>query len=45
MKIIICDDDSEIIQQITGFLDTITKQRKIYFDISSYNFGDDVIQH
>lgn len=45
MKIIICDDDSEIIQQITGFLDTITKQRKIYFDISSYNCGDDVIQN
>lgn len=44
MKIIICDDDFEIIRQITDFLEIISKQRKLYFDITSYNCGDNVIQ-
>lgn len=42
MKIIICDDDANIIKQITGFLDLITKQKKLKFEITSYICGDDV---
>ncbi|MCH5296707.1 MAG: response regulator transcription factor [Ruminococcus sp.] len=42
MKIIICDDDSNIIKQITNFLDAVTKQRNLFFDITSYTCGDDV---
>lgn len=44
MKIIICDDDVNIIKQISFFLDTITKKRKLNFEISSYTCSNNVKQ-
>lgn len=45
MKIIICDDDVNIIKQISSFLNDLTKLRKLKFEISSYTCGDDVKQN
>ncbi len=43
MKTLICDDDKTIINKILGLLNAITKQRKLEFDVKSYNCGEDVI--
>lgn len=43
MKILICDDDKKIIDKISNLLHTISQQRKLLFEINSYNTGDDVL--
>lgn len=43
MKILICDDDLKIIKTIEQLLNKITKQRKLSFEITSYNYGEQVV--
>ena len=43
MKIIICDDDQDIISKIIKLLNTITEKRKLAFDITSYSCGEEAI--
>lgn len=43
MKIIICDNDVNIIHQISDYLNSITDLRKISFDITTFSRGEDVI--
>jgi two-component system LytT family response regulator len=42
MKILICDDEQSSIDIIIKLLKNISKQRKLLFDIKSYNSGDEV---
>ena len=42
MNILICDDDKNIILQISKWLNAFSKDRKIIFNISSFECGDDV---
>lgn len=43
MKILICDDDSKIINKINSLLNKVTKQRKLHFEIKTYNCGESVL--
>jgi len=43
MKIIICDDDQDIISKIIKLLNTITEKRKLSFEIISFSCGEDAM--
>lgn len=43
MKVLICDNNSCAVNQISDFLNNINKLRKISFDITSCSCGEDVI--
>lgn len=45
MKLLICNNDLNIIEQITDYLNSITELRKISFDISAYSCGKDVLDN
>lgn len=43
MNILICDDDKNTILQIHKWLDAISKERKLRFNISSFECGDHIL--
>ena len=42
MKILVCDDDQNIVNRINTILKHISNERKLIFDITTYNLGDKV---
>ena len=43
MKVLVCDDNPNIIIQICSYLSEISRNKNIHFDISTYKDGDSVL--
>lgn len=44
MKVLICDDEQKIIDEVTELLNKIKKLRNLSFELTSHNCGEDVLK-
>lgn len=45
MKVLICDDEQKIIDEITGLINTMNQLRMLSFELTAYNCGKDVLKN
>lgn len=43
MKVLVCDDNPNILKEICSYLSEISKNKNLHFDISTYKDGDSVL--